>query len=98
MEPALIIVSRDFSFVKNVMNCLKEEYLKYTIERSIGSDDFESLINELIDENLRVISIICDSNLSVNDLDEIQEVLKNYDSQIHYSLEFGFQMEDVYLN
>jgi hypothetical protein len=98
MEPALIVVSRDFHFVRRVINCLKEEFLKSTIERSIGSDDFEALINELIDENLRVISIICDSNLSVNDLDEIQEVLKNYDSQIHYSLEFGFQMEDAYMD
>ena len=81
-----------------VINYLKEDLLKSTIERSFGSDDFEVLINELIDENIRIISVICDSNLSINDIDEIQDVLKNYDSQIHYSLEFGFQTEDLYMD
>jgi hypothetical protein len=98
MEPATIIVSRDFQFVSYVINYLKEDLLKSTIERSFGSDDFEVLINELIDENIRIISVICDSNLSINDLDEIQDVLKNYDSQIHYSLEFGFHTEDLYMD
>jgi hypothetical protein len=98
MEPATIIVSRDFQFVSYVINYLKEDLLKSTIERSFGSDDFEVLINELIDENIRIITVICDSNLSINDIDEIQEVLKNYDSQIHYSLEFGFQTEDIYMD
>lgn len=98
MEPIIIIVSRDFHFVTYVINYLKEELMKSTIKRSIGSEDFESLLNDLIDENLRVISIICDSNLSVNDIDEIQEILKTYNSQIHYSLEFGFQTEDVFMD
>ena len=98
MEPATIIVSRDFQFVSYVINYLKEDLLKSTIERSFGSDDFEVLINELIDENIRIISVICDSNLSINDIDEIQEVLKNYDSQIHFSLEFGFHTEDLYMD
>jgi hypothetical protein len=98
MEPATIIVSRDFQFVSYVINYLKEDLLKSTIERSFGSDDFEVLINELIDENIRIISVICDSNLSINDIDEIQDVLKNYDSQIHYSLEFGFHTEDLYMD
>jgi hypothetical protein len=75
MEPATIIVSRDFQFVSYVINYLKEDLLKSTIERSFGSDDFEVLINELIDENIRIISVICDSNLSINDIDEIQDVL-----------------------
>ena len=98
MEPATIIVSRDFQFVSYVINYLKEDLLKSTIERSFGSDDFEVLINELIDENIRIISVICDSNLSINDIDEIQDVLKNYDSPIHDSLEFGFQTEDLYMD
>ena len=98
MEPVIIIVSRDFHFVTYVINYLKEELMKSTIKRSIGSEDFESLLNDLIDENLRVISIICDSNLSVNDIDEIQEILKTYNSQIHYSLEFEFQTEDVFMD
>ena len=98
MEPATIIVSRDFEFVSYVINYLKEDMLKSTLERSFGSDDFEVLINELINENIRVMYIICDSNLSVNDIDDIQDILKNYDSQIHYSLEFGFHSEDVYMD
>jgi hypothetical protein len=98
MQPATIIVSRDFQFVSYVINYLNEDLLKSIIERSTGSDDFEVLLNELIDENIRIISIICDSNLSVNDIDEIQEVLKVYDSQIHYSLVFGFQTEDVFMD
>ena len=98
MEPATIIVSRDFEFVSYVINYLKEDMLKSTLERSFGSDDFEVLIDELINENIRVMYIICDSNLSVNDIDDIQDILKNYDSQIHYSLEFGFHSEDVYMD
>jgi hypothetical protein len=98
METATIIVSRDFQFVSSVINHLKDDLFHSTIERSIGSDDFEVLLNELIDENLRIISVICDSNLSLNDLNEIRKVIKKYDSQIHYSLVFGFQTEDIYMD
>lgn len=77
METATIIVSRDFQFVSSVINHLKDDLFHSTIERSIGSDDFEVLLNELIDENLRIISVICDSNLSLNDLNEIRKVIKN---------------------
>ena len=77
METATIIVSRDFQFVSFVINHLKDDLFHSTIERSIGSDDFEVLLNELIDENLRIISVICDSNLSLNDLNEIRKVIKN---------------------
>lgn len=44
MEPATIIVSRDFQFVNNVINYFKEDLSKSTIARSFGSDDFEVLI------------------------------------------------------
>lgn len=89
MNPAIIVLSQDFNFVTNTIAQLNEDSLNSIIERSISSVDFEVLINELINENVRNITIISDDNMPIQELVEVRNVLNKYLNQIHYNFEFG---------
>lgn len=89
MNPAIIVISQDFNFVTNTIAHLHEDSFNSIIERSINSVDFEVLINELINENVRNITIISDENMPINELIEVRNILNKYINQIHYNFEFG---------
>jgi hypothetical protein len=98
MNPAIILVSQDFNFVTNTITQLNEESFNSVIERSLSSIDFEVLINELIDENIRNITIISDDNMPVIELIEIRKILNTYKDQIHYNFEFGHYLHSEFEN
>ena len=73
MEPAVIIISSDYQFVVKSISRIIDDTNNNIIERCLGASDFEILINELINENIRFFSIILDENTPMNEKIEIQK-------------------------
>jgi len=97
MEPAVIIISSDYQFVVKSISRIIDDTNNNIIERCLGASDFEILINELINENIRIFSIILDESTPMNDKVEIQNCLNTYDSQIYYNFIYGIECTDEVL-
>jgi hypothetical protein len=91
MHSAIIIVSDDSLFVSFALLKLKEDYIDTIIERAIGTEDFEILLEELKDEGICSVWVLCDGNLSINEISEIEEILDRYSDQIELSISRGMQ-------
>jgi hypothetical protein len=97
MEPAIIIISSDNQFVVKSISRYIDESTYVLIERCLGPVDFEILINELIDENIRIFSIILDESTPMSEKIEIQNCLFKYENQIHYNFVYGLDLVDDFV-
>jgi hypothetical protein len=97
MEPAVIIISSDYQFVVKSISRIIDDTNNNIIERCLGASDFEILINELINENIRFFSIILDENTPMNEKIEIQNTLNKYENQIHYNFVYGIELVDDFI-
>ena len=98
MEPATIIISTDYQFITKSISKLIDDSNSSIIERCFGAADFEILINELIDENIRIFSIILDESTPMLEKIEIQNCLFKYDNLIHYNFVYGIDLVDKCLD
>lgn len=98
MEPAIIIISSEYQFVVNAINRLLDDSNNNLIERCFGARDFEILINELINENIRFFSIVLDETTPMLEKVEIQNCLISYENQIHYDFVYGLELVDDYID
>ena len=94
MNSAVIIFSEDNLFIKYSLMKLREDHVDSIIERSINVDDFIVLIEEFLSEGLSEIKVICDGNSSLNDINEIEEIIEKYSKTINFSYSKG--IEDLF--
>ncbi len=97
MEPATIIISTDYQFITKSISKLIDDSNSSIIGRCLGAADFEVLINELIDENIRIFSIILDESTPMLEKIEIQNCLFKYDNLIHYNFVYGIDLVDDFI-
>ena len=97
MHSAIIIFSCDSLFVSLALTKLKEDQFDSIIERAIGIEDFEILINDLINEGICSIQVICDDDLSINEVSEMEDIIDKYANEITFSLSKGWaEYNEVY--
>jgi hypothetical protein len=94
METAIIIISSDSDFVKYAINRMIDDSLSNIIERVLSPNDFEILIDELINENFRSYTIVLDENTPIQEKVEIQNILFRHENQIHYNFIYGLELVD----
>ncbi len=97
MHSAIIIFSSDSLFVSLSLSKLKEDQFDSIIERAIGIEDFEILINDLINEGICSIQVICDGDLSINEVSEMEDIIDKYANEIAFNISKGWtEYNEVY--
>jgi hypothetical protein len=86
MHSAIIIVSEDSLFVSLALFKLKEDYIDAIVERAIGIEDFEILINDLNNQGIYSIQVICDGDLSINEVSEMEDIIDKYANEIAFNI------------
>jgi predicted SnoaL-like aldol condensation-catalyzing enzyme len=73
---------------------LRDDHFDALIERSHDIEHFTSLIKEFITENITVVRIICDGNLALDVVFELEDLLDEYSDQIDF--EYHRSVEESY--
>jgi hypothetical protein len=94
MNSAVIIFSDDNFFVRFTLMKLRDDHFDALIERSHDIEHFTSLIKEFITENITVVRIICDGNLALDVVFELEDLLDEYSDQIDF--EYHRSVEESY--
>lgn len=91
MNSGIIIVSNDTLFVSNVYFHFREECLDTVIERALDIEELVILLEAFIKEGIYTIQIICDNNISINEMSEIEEIIDDFSDQIIFEIRRGIQ-------
>jgi hypothetical protein len=94
MNSAVIIFSDDIFFVRFTLMKLRDDHFHALIERSHDIEHFTSLIKEFITENITDVRIICDGNLALDVIFELEDLLVKYSEQIDF--EYHRSVEESY--
>ena len=91
MNSAVIIFSDDNIFVRFTLMKLRDDHFDALIERSHDIEHFTSLIEEFIKENITDVRIICDGNLALDVVFELEDLLDEYSDQIEFEYHRGIE-------
>lgn len=91
MNSAVIIFSDDNLFVRFTLMKLRDDHLDALIERSHDLEHFTSLIEEFIKENIANVRVICDGNLALDIVFELEDLLDKYSGQIDFEYNRGVE-------
>lgn len=91
MNSAVIIFSEDNLFVKFTLMKLRDDHFEALIERSRDVEHFTLLLDEFIKENLTNVRVICDGNLALDVIFELEDLLDKYSDQIDFEYHRGIE-------
>ena len=91
MNSAVIIFSDDNLFVRFTLMKLRDDHFDALIERSHDLEHFTSLIEEFIKENIANVRVICDGNLALDIVFELEDLLDKYSGQIDFEYNRGVE-------
>lgn len=94
MNSAVIIFSDDNLFVRFTLMKLRDDHFDALIERSHDIEHFTLLIEEFVKENITDVRVICDGNLAMDVIYEVEDILDKFGDQIDFEYTRG--MEESY--
>ena len=94
MNSAVIIFSDDNLFVRFVLMKLRDDHFDALVERSRDIEHFTLLIEEFIKENITDVRVICDGNLALDVIFEVEDMIDKYSDQIDF--EYNRSVEESF--
>lgn len=94
MNSAVIIFSDDNLFVRFVLMKLRDDHFDALVERSRDIEHFTLLIEEFIKENITDVRVICDGNLALGIIFEVEDIIDKYSDQIDF--EYNRSVEESF--
>lgn len=91
MNSAVIIFSDDNLFVRYTLMKLRDDHFDALIERSHDIDHFNSLIEEFVKENITDVRVICDGNLALDIVFELEDLMDKYSNKIDFEYHRGIE-------
>ena len=91
MNSAVIIFSDDNLFVRFTLMKLRDDHFDALIERSHDIEHFTLLIEEFVKENITDVRVICDGNLAMDVIYEVEDILDQFGDQIDFEYTRGME-------